>query len=263
MNCHVSSKRTPQKSLQRWKRMGELGAEVYDETKNRFVRVRTQAQGEAFFRGIAHHFPLNTPIPTNDPCHRWLVWLVEGHHFYDEMCPLGVDYFIIQRNCDIGYLGKDLGFSVIPTGANGVPREFSYKQALQGVEKRHARQVYIAMRHAIEDQVSAWSAQHYREGLHCPVTGELLVSGNIRIDHAEPTFVHLVDHFVGGLDMDKENFPIEDVLVGSTHKLLPRRDYLEAWCAYHQRFARLQFVSKRGHLLLDNERRSPFYGITS
>lgn len=234
--------------------MGELGATVVNETNER-VPVKTQAQGLAFFRGIAYaHTPL-VPIPTASADHAWLVWLIEGHYFYDQMCPIGVDHFIVHRNSDIGFQGDDRGFSVMASGA-AHPREFGYKQALKGVPKSANEKVRIAFRHAVEYQISHWRQQNFRDGLRCPVFNRPLHLGDVHVDH-DPPFALMVENFCAQQRLTTEMIEAEDSWNEKRRVFswqLPE-PLLSAWRAYHWQNMRLQFVSVSGHLELDHRRR--------
>jgi len=233
--------------------MGELGAKT-PPSIGEYVPVKTMAHALAFFKGIAYaHKPL-TPIPKDSTGHAWLMWLIEGHYAYAEMCPKGVEYFHVHRNSDIGFYGDARGFSVVATGA-GHSCAFSYKQALKGVPKSASEKVRIAFRHAIEYQVSYWRQQNFREGLLCPVFNRPLRLGDAHADH-DPPFANLVENFCTQQHLTAEMIQIEDSWNEKQHVSWQLSEpLLSAWRAYHWQNMRLQFVSVSGHLELDHRRR--------
>ena len=240
------------KTKQRWKEMGVLGATVLDEEGAR-VPVKTAEQAQTFFRRITTGYPLRSPIPHNGD-HEWLVWLLRGHYAYSEMCPFGIDYFIVHRNSDLGHKGQALGFSVVANGARGYPRPFSIGQALLGVPKDDAERARIAFRHSIEDQISYWNKQNYRDGMLCPVFGVPLSAGNVHIDH-DPPLVELIDAFCREHHTFPEKMDMAERLVAGHQQLWLVGSCLDTWREFHWRNMRLQYVSPEGHLELDKSRR--------
>jgi hypothetical protein len=241
-------------TLQRWKQMKGLGAVIPDGSGTS-APVRTKDQGLAFFRGIAYaHTPL-VPIAVNSPSHAWLLWLMQGHYNYAELCPRGVDHFHVHRNSDLGY-GKPgpndhRGFSVTAVGATAA-REFSYKQALEGVPKDVSEKRRIAFRHAIEYQVSHWTQQNFRGGI-CPVFGTVLQQSDVQIDH-DPPFAELVRLFCEQQYFRLEDIAVEDTWTGSSYVWLLKEPLLSLWRKFHWTNMCLRFVSTAGHLELDRRR---------
>jgi hypothetical protein len=241
------------KSKQRWKQMGAMGA-CYPNEAGQSVLVKTQKDGEAFFRAMSSFHTLRTPINTSSADHAWLLWLVQGHHAYAEMCPAGVDHFQVYQNSDIGYKGTARGFAVVATGSRGYPREFSFKRALLGEPKDDAEKIRIAFRKAIQDQVSFWKQTNFRSGLRCPVFGNELQFGATHADH-DPPFKNLVLSFCRDHKVLPENISVEDAQVGKKQQWTLKEPWLSAWGEYHRLNARLQLVSIEGHLELDRQRR--------
>lgn len=238
------------KSKQRWKEMGSLGAVVLDEQTRQYVPVETADQAKAFFRGMAEfHTPLH-PISPATPDHAWLVWLLQGHYNYLDLCPKGIDFFLVHRNSDIGYHGNERGFSVVSTGANNFAREFSYNQALKGVPKNPVEKTRIAFHNAVvmdEHEFMKWRAL---PGVTCPVTGAFINTAEMRVEYEVP-LSRLMDDFC------KHNcFAIEDVGVtdaGTSWLLLdPVRSQ---WQFYYRNIAKPVLVSIEGYLEIDRRRR--------
>jgi hypothetical protein len=237
------------KTLQRWRQLAALGAEVYDADDNKWLKVKTQPQALDFFRTIAFEHGLGA-IPREDADHEWLAWLVEGHYAYKELCPVGIDYFVVHRNCDIGFKGDDLGFGVVSIGARGFARPFSVKQALLGVPKNEEEKRRLAFRNAIEDDVSEWSKWHWRPVMQCAVFGGVLEPARVHVDH-DPPLQTLVEEFCRQQFKTPTQFDVEDTQTGWQLQEPVRSQ----WRQFHWYNARLQFVSIEGHLELDRRRR--------
>lgn len=244
------------KTLQRWRDMDVLGAEVYDAVQNKWFRVKTQKQGLKFFRTIASEHERHKPIPRDCADHEWLCWLLEGHYGYREMCPAGIDYFVVHRNSDIGYRGNALGFGVVSIGANGFVRPFSFRQALLGLPKDTEERVRIAFRHAIEDDVTEWGRRNFRSDMVCPVFGVPLEAGRFHIDH-DPPFKDILGSFCRESGKRYADFESEvvDVFSGVKQELDLKEPLRSQWRHFHWYNACFQFVSVEGHLELDKRRR--------
>ncbi len=228
--------------------MAEAGLYFYEDGVR--VDIKNTETAQHFFRQLCDKYKPGDLIDTDSRDHVLLCWLIEGHPHRDELCPDGVDMFCIHRNSDIGYLGDATGFSVIATGSNNRPVPFNINKALRGMESTLEEQIRTAFRHAIEYQVSHWRKQVFRDGLRCPVFGDLLTRANTHVDH-DPPFEVLVEQF-----FVTEKLQLKDVSMSDPDNIwLPEEPVLSAWRAYHWTNMRLQLVSIAGHYELGRRRR--------
>jgi hypothetical protein len=222
------------------------------------VPVKTEKQAHIFFRNLAKTHKPGAPVPTDSSSHAWLLWLVQGHYHYVQLCPDGVDHFVVYVNSDLGFAGNDRGFSVVARNSDGHPREFSFKEALRGTEKTHNSKVSTAFRSAVDAQIVSWKAANYRSGLVCPVLGMPMLVGAVHVDHCPPfTFAELVKGF-----LEEQGLKVEDLLVEDYFDPQRRVHYwrlsepvLGAWQQYHLQNMRLQVLSVEGHRELERRRR--------
>ena len=247
------TKQAKRKSLQRWKQMEALGATFLDKNGVRSP-VRMKEDALTFFRDIAKSFEPNAWIPVDSGEHAWLVWLLSGHPDRDNICPHGPVAFSVYLNSDIGHLGDGRGFAVLNRGATRLMR-FGFDRALLGIHGTPRGQVQSAFRHAIEDQVSAFRAARFREGVfRCPVFGTPLVSGGFHVDH-DPPFVQLMDTFLAQTGLSLGDIQMTDRDVGGHQVWLPLEPVCGLWQRFHYEHARLQFVSIDGHVELTRRRK--------
>jgi hypothetical protein len=221
--------------------MHALGAEVFDTELGVWSAVKTQEQARHFFRTIAFEHGLR-PIPRECADHEWLCWLIKGHYAYCELCPAGVDYFVVRRNSDIGHKGDALAFTVVSQGARGFERPFSVGQALLGVPKDESEKVRLAFRRATEEDNIEWSKWNRKPLLCCGVfntpidTGKEIVTQSAR-------FSDLIDAFCRKVGKSIDQFLLADNdLVEPDHT---------SWRSFYDKNAQRFFVSVEGLLELD------------
>lgn len=235
--------------------MGVLGAEVFDREKKKWFRVKTQDHAQEFFRVIATKSDLHKAIPNDGTYHAWLSWLLEGHYAYRDICPEGIECFVVHRNCDIGHTGTSRGFGVVSVGAHGFPRPFSVKQALLGVPKSADEKIRAAFRYAVHHQAEVIAFSFGKERV-CPVMGTPLRLGTqkLYVNHKIP-LDNLIDAFCREETKTVLHYEVEEAVVGDRREWHLKEPALDRWQKFHWKNAKLQIVSLEGLLELDRRQR--------
>jgi len=195
------------KTLRRWKEMGRLGA-FYVESDGSRVDVKTEQQAKTFFRNMCEYHEPSHIIDVDSADHAWLLWLIQGFYDYEELCPAGVDAFVVHQNDQIGYYGDARGFSVLATGCNGRSVPFSYGKALRGVPEKAEGRVILDLRRATRSRREALKAA-LTPGERCPENGDLLTAANLCVESNPPLFI-LAETFCVGDWKDAERLLNDD-----------------------------------------------------
>jgi hypothetical protein len=109
----------------------------------------------------------------------------------------GVESFFRRRNAGVGY--STPGFWVCRS--DGSETDFSYIWAVKGQPKSQAEELYDACRVSVAADLVAAKKQHFKEHgdtegrVPCEITGKLVTIERAHLDHAYPSFGHLVVTF--------------------------------------------------------------------
>jgi hypothetical protein len=239
------------RSLERWKEMADLGAEV--ALDDGWHPVRTQEHAKLFFQEILGHYDARN-IVSRPEDHRWLLWALAGYYDLDKICPAGPSYFTVHANKDIGHTGNDKGFSVVGNGAE-VAVPFAYMRALRGVPKTADERLALALQRGVKHQLECWLDSALPPSACCPVTGVALTRGvNVYVEY-EHTFDGLKQTFLQEQKLDAAQVAVEEHDLGDRFDWrLADSQLLELWRQYHWQHMRLCVVSIVGHHVLQKQR---------
>jgi hypothetical protein len=215
--------------------MGKLGAFYFDGGER--VEVKTEQQGKSFFRNMCEYYEPSHIIDVESADHAWLMWLIQGFYDYTELCPAGVDGFVVHQNNQIGYSGDARGFSVLATGCNGRAVPFSYGKALRGVPDSAEGRVILAFRQAVQSRRDLHRSG-VPPGARCPENGDLLTPANLCVEPDPPLFLLAEEFCVGDWKSAEHTLENEEELV--------KESFAKGWLAYYDSRVSHVFLSVAG-----------------
>lgn len=124
--------------------------------------------------------------------------------------------------------------------------DFSYRKCL--TPPTDAADFSAACRQEVADAVIAFKQGAFKEGMLCPITGEVLTWETADVDHASPhTFAAMVHSFIdqGGIDLGSVEYDHSGIGVCFADKHLALR-----WYFYHDDCAVLRLVSAYANRVL-------------
>ena len=173
----------------------------------------------------------------------------------------GVDSFLRRRNVGEGY--STPGFWV--RRVDGSETDFSYIWAVKGEPKSNAQEFYDACREAVGADLAAAKRRHFREHgdadgrVPCELTGNPITIDEAHLDHAYPTFGHLVVTFraARGWQHGVPDGVLSKPADGQTTTTFVDRDAAEAFRVFHHASALMRIVARHRNLAMAASQRRP------
>jgi Protein of unknown function (DUF3223) len=174
---------------------------------------------------------------------------------------LGINVFLRKRNGFDGF--STPGFWVRRT--DSTETDFSYIWAVKGQPKTNAQEFYEACRSAVAADLSAAKRNHFKAfgdsngSVPCELTGDLISLDEAHLDHAYPSFGHLVVTFRAARGWQHE-VPVGVLSVPAdrqTSTTFIDPQISEAFSAFHHNAALLRIVRSKANMSMAAGQRKP------
>lgn len=209
-------------------------------------RFYSKKEAGDFVRSILYRYPIGQCVADDDA--EFLADLLALHPEAPLKIGCGVRFFSVEQNeCSRGFW---------LTRTDGSRTDWSFLSCLTPpTPETEAR---AGFRTAIRPQVAEFRAQFESapEQRRCPITGDVLTTANIHIDH-ETTFEDLLDSFLRESGLALEEISVKPTIDGSTTTELANDNLKLQWADFHRRNARLRAVSVRANLSILRLRNKP------
>jgi len=177
---------------------------------------------------------------TSIPDCEFLASLIERHPDAEDKIGCGILCFEVRRN-----RGGTRGFWIVRR--DGSETDFSFGTCVSAPS--HEQNVRDAFRTAIKPQIAEARQRGFANGfvIPCPITSQSITRKTCQVDHADPTFLELVDQFAaseGGysaISIVSRDGDIGGLLDPAVEG---------RWQRFHAQCAKLRVVSKRANLSL-------------
>lgn len=225
---------------------------------------KTQMAALAHFKEMLGRYADNEVVEDRVD-HDDLVALLERYDGVETDSPskigVGVDLFLRKRNGFEGF--STPGFWVRRT--DGSETDFSYIWAVKGEPKSNAQEFYDACRAAVAADLVAAKKRHFAEHgdadgrVPCDVTSTLITIQEAHLDHAYPSFGHLVVTFRAARNW--QHAVPDGVLTkpgdGQTMTTFIDGDIATAFRNFHHQAATLRVINGKRNLAMAAGQRRP------
>lgn len=216
------------------------------------------------FRTILYREPAGTsvddPVDHDDLCallERYDTAITDG----PPKIGSGIERFERRHNRGVGY--TTTGFWVVRS--DGSETDFSFPWAIKGEPKPEASQFYEACRNAVAADIQRAKRRHFEihadeNGLvPCDLTGELLAYEASHIDHAYPTFGHLVATFRAARGWH-ETLPLGTITAPANNQTTTTfidPEVAEAFRQFHHAAVTMRVIGSKRNLSMSAGQRRP------
>lgn len=188
--------------------------------------------------------------------HNFLMQVFAGHPDFKDRTKGQQIKFQVRLNVTLGYPSK--GFWIVRQ--DGTASDISYIKALQSDKRKpeaiQRDDVLKALRAAIAPDIAAFRKTIHLDVDTCPITGELLTSGNCHIDHYDKPFVVLADAFIRQFGLDYLASKLNPSDDGQTATFFTDPFLIQTFRDYHNANTHLRAVSVIANTkILKNEQR--------
>lgn len=232
------------KSSKRWKQRG----------------WKTYKDAYRAFSDLRHQIIEKEQLQPGQPFPAWFnefgLWLVQGHPDAVDIFEHGLAYFTFHENGHDARARRSHGYVFVDT--RGTRFVFSVATALRGFGLRDNVRLYIALRNEVHAQTRLVRDAAVLAGALCPETGVVLTDVNTEVDHIGVNFVELAKSFFREARLDPDQIEITD------DRRIKDGEIIFNWVCFHKNNARLEAVSRAGHVLRTQRRaQDPLQGLRS
>ncbi|MDH4745871.1 DCL family protein [Sphingomonas sp. CBMAI 2297] len=173
----------------------------------------------------------------------------------------GVDLFVRRRNAGEGY--STPGFWVRRT--DGSETDFSYISAVKGQPKSQAQELYDACRASVAADLVVAKKRHFKEHgdadrrVPCDISGKLIAIDEAHLDHAYPSFGHLVVTFRAARGWQRDVPPgvLTKPADGQTFTTFIDPMIAGAFRDFHHQAATMRIIEGKANLAMAARQRRP------